>query len=194
MPILAKNGRKFVYLEPNIVWKRLVPFFGVVSSQKNDDNKLFELLPFFCPFLAHFWPTCLKHRVGMASTMLLCCFEPEKMMTIHFFNYDNFWPVFQNERKIDTNYKKKMDEVVRGVRNFEFFILLKLKKYWQQIKIKYLLAYSSVHLLLFLAFYIRHIWEFISSPKGAHIGYHCFACLFNLKMAIRNFLKLFKKL
>ena len=42
---------------------------------------------------------------------------------------------------------------------------------------KNLLIYSSLHLLLFLTFYIRHIWEFISSPKGAHTGDHCFACL-----------------
>ena len=48
MRILAKNYQKCVSLEPNIVWKRLVPFFEVVSSQKNDFAS-------FCPFLASFW-------------------------------------------------------------------------------------------------------------------------------------------
>ena len=57
MRILAKNDRKCISLEPNIVWKQLVPFVGVVSSQKNEENKYSEILPFFVrfrPILAFF--------------------------------------------------------------------------------------------------------------------------------------------
>ena len=53
MRILATNHRKCVFMEPNIVWKRLVPFFEVVSSQKNDDNKL-KFYHFFAVF-GPFW-------------------------------------------------------------------------------------------------------------------------------------------
>ena len=47
MRILAKNDRKCISLEPNIVWKRLVPFFELVSSQKNDNIFFLNLAIFW---------------------------------------------------------------------------------------------------------------------------------------------------
>ena len=79
MRILPKMTSNFITLEPNIVWKWLVPFFEVVSSQKIDENKNSEIWPFLGPFLANFVPKFLKHRVKTASTIMLCSFEPEQL-------------------------------------------------------------------------------------------------------------------
>ena len=62
-----------ISLEPNIVWKRLVPFFGVVSSQKNDEKK--------CGHFCRFWPV---FGIFTLFDIFVNCY--------HFFTiFSNFW-------------------------------------------------------------------------------------------------------
>ena len=55
-----------------------IPYFSCCSKLK------------FVAVLGPFMTQILKHCVKTASTILLCSFEPEKMMTIIFFNFYHF--------------------------------------------------------------------------------------------------------